>query len=237
MKIGILQTGHSPEELTDEYGDYGDLFVKLLGGHDFTFEIFSVVDGVFPDGIDAADGWLITGSRYGAYEDHSWIAPLEDLLRKAYAAGKPIIGICFGHQILAQALGGKVAKYKDGWSVGATKYQMNGAPLTLNAWHQDQVVERPKDARVIGSSPFCENAMLAYGDTALTFQPHPEFDAGFVKGLANGRGRGIVPDNLLDDALERLNTPISQNQIIKQMVAFFKRARPEPTNVTRGHNE
>jgi GMP synthase-like glutamine amidotransferase len=225
MKIGILQTGHTPDGLIEDYGDYGDLFVTLLGGHDFTFQIFSVLDGEFPDGINDADGWLITGSRHGAYDDLDWIAPLEDLLRALYAAKKPIIGICFGHQILAQALGGKVAKFKGGWSVGATEYWMNGGKITLNAWHQDQVIERPEQARVIGLSPFCENAVLAYGDTALTFQPHPEFDSGFVEGLANGRGRGIVPDELLESALERLATPVTRTPIIEQMVAFLKQPR------------
>ncbi len=225
MKIGILQTGHAPDGLIDEYGDYGDIFVKLLSGHDFTFQIFSVLDGEFPAGIDAADGWLITGSRHGAYDDLDWIPPLEDLLRAIFNAAKPIVGICFGHQILAQALGGKVAKYKDGWSVGATEYRMNAGLVTLNAWHQDQVVERPKGARVIGASDFCENAMLAYGDTALTFQPHPEYDSGFIKGLANGRGRGIVPDKVLANALARLDTPTTRGPVIEQMAAFFKQPR------------
>ncbi len=225
MKIGILQTGHSPEGLIADFGDYGQMFVGLLDGHGFTFEVFSVVDGAFPNGIDDADGWLITGSRYGAYEDHDWIPPLEDFLRAAFAASIPIVGICFGHQILAQALGGKVEKFAGGWSVGPTEYAMDGEDVTLNAWHQDQVVKRPKGATVLASSPMCENAILVYGDTALTIQPHPEFGPGFVDGLIKTRGRGVVPDSLLAAASDRLDQPISTAQISTQMAEFFKQPR------------
>jgi GMP synthase-like glutamine amidotransferase len=225
MKIGILQTGHSPEGLIAEYGDYGQMFTHLLNGQGLSFEIFSVVDGEFPPSIHVADGWLITGSRFGAYEDHDWIPPLEDFLRAAFVANLPIVGICFGHQILAQALGGKVEKYQGGWAVGATEYLMNGQTLTLNAWHQDQVVKRPNGARVLASAPECENAILAYGDTALSFQPHPEFDSGFVQGLANGRGKGVVPDALLNQALARLDMPVARSKAVDMITGFFANAR------------
>ena len=225
MKIGILQTGHSPEGQIADFGDYGQMFVQLLDGHGFTFEVFSVVDGQFPDSIQDADGWLITGSRYGAYENHDWIPPLEDFLRAAFSAKIPIVGICFGHQILAQALGGKVEKFAGGWSVGPTDYRLDGQDLTLNAWHQDQVVKRPKGAVVLASSAMCENAILAYDDTALTIQPHPEFGPGFVDGLIKTRGRGVVPDTLLAAAADRLDHPISTAQISTQMAEFFKQPR------------
>ncbi|MFT5005503.1 MAG: GMP synthase-like glutamine amidotransferase, partial [Paracoccaceae bacterium] len=156
---------------------------------------------------------------------HDWIPPLEDFLRAAFKAEIPIVGICFGHQILAQALGGKVAKYDGGWTVGPTEYQMNGSKTMLNAWHQDQVIERPTGAKVIGTAAHCENAMLAYGYTALTIQAHPEISNSFVKGLVDGRGRGRVPDTLLDQALERLSEPIAQQAFATKMADFFKQPR------------
>lgn len=226
MLIGILQTGHSPEGLIEDYGDYGDMFVKLLDGNGFSFRIWSVVDGDFPASAREADGWLITGSRHGAYEDLAFIPPLEGLIREIYTAGIPLVGVCFGHQIIAQALGGKVEKYSGGWSVGATEYLLaDGRQIALNAWHQDQVTERPEGAEVLASSPFCENAILAYGDRAYTVQAHPEFTAGFVKGLIDTRGRGKVPDALLDQADNRLTQPLANSGIAASMAEFFKKPR------------
>ncbi|MGJ8615615.1 MAG: type 1 glutamine amidotransferase [Sulfitobacter sp.] len=227
MKIGILQTGHSPEDFKNELGDYGEMFTKLLDGHDFEFQIWSVVDNVFPDDLTQADGWLITGSKHGAYEDHVWIPPLEEFIRDTYADGRPMIGVCFGHQVIAQALGGKVEKFKDGWSVGRTEYDMNGKKLALNAWHQDQVVERPEGAEVIGSTPFCENAALVYGDRIWTIQPHPEFGHDFIDGLIKTRGKGVVPDVQLEAASKTLGAPLNNADIAAEMAAFFKKKQKE----------
>lgn len=223
MKIGILQTGHAPDNMMASMGDYDTIFETLLAGHEFDFVSFPVVDGQFPESVRDADGWLITGSKHGAYEDHPWIPPLEDLIRDIAQHDLPLIGVCFGHQIIAQALGGKVEKFSDGWAVGATAYQVGDETLTLNAWHQDQVTGLPEGARVLGSNDFCKNAVIAYGDTIWTVQPHPEFDNDFVDGLIRTRGRGVVPDNLLDDATRRLDVPNDNAKIVAQMAQFFKK--------------
>ncbi len=225
MKIGILQTGHAPDALIEQTGDYDLFFERLLDGHGFSFENWPVVDGVFPPGADAADGWIITGSRYGAYEDHDWIPPLEDLVRAIHRDGLPMVGICFGHQIIAQALGGKVEKFAGGWSVGRVEYDTAEGPLAVNAWHQDQVTEPPAQARVLGSTPFCENAILAYGDTILTYQPHPEFGSDFVRDLIEARGRGVVPDDLLYDALNGLSKPNDSQRVANDIAGFLKAER------------
>ncbi|PIE14595.1 MAG: glutamine amidotransferase [Rhodobacterales bacterium] len=222
MKIGILQTGHAPDEIRTSQGDYKDMFQRFLAGHGFDFETFDVVDGVFPTGPDEADGWLITGSKHGVYEDHPWIPPLEELIRVIKSSGKPLIGVCFGHQIIAQALGGKVEKFQGGWAVGRQDYEINGAPMALNAWHQDQVITLPPGARVIGSNEFCANAALIIDDHVLTIQPHPEFTADVIEGLIIHRGRGNVPDALLTQATQMLNTPTQSDQFAELMVDFFK---------------
>ena len=225
MKIGILQTGHAPDELQPVLGDYSDMFQDLLHGQGFSFDTYSVVDNIFPESALDADGWLITGSKHGAYEDHPWIPPLEDLIRNIATSGRPLIGICFGHQIIAQALGGKVEKYPGGWAVGYQTYDFGGAPLAFNAWHQDQVTQRPEGAIVLASNDFCENAALLYGDSILTVQPHPEFDAAFIAGLIETRGRGNVPDDLLKAAQDNLDKPTASESFADQMADFFRKER------------
>ena len=222
MKIGILQTGHSPKELLGETGNYADLFVNLLAGQDFEFTTYSVVDMDFPANADVADGWLITGSKHGAYEDHPFIAPLETLIRDIYAADLPLVGICFGHQIIAQALGGKVEKFKDGWAVGRQTYDWQGEDIHLNAWHQDQVVALPEDAAVCARNDFCENAALIYGKKAFTVQAHPEFDGNFIAGLATHRGPGVVPDAQLDAARATIDAPVHNVRLARKIGSFFK---------------
>ena len=222
MLIGILQCGHFPEDLQGESGDYDAMFERLLAGENFDYATYNVVDGDFPVGPEACDGWLITGSRHGAYEDHDWIPPLEDLIRAIRDAGRPLVGVCFGHQIIAQALGGKVVKFDGGWSVGAQTYQFEDGPVTLNAWHQDQVVALPDGAQVLASSEFCANAAVAYGDRIYTVQAHPEFTATEVDGLIRKRGPGVVPDALLANAADNLNAPLGSNTIAKRFATTFR---------------
>lgn len=223
MKIGILQTGHAPDEVLGPIGDYDAMFARLLGGHGFEFQTFNVVDMEFPDGPEACDGWLVTGSKHGAYEDHAFIPPLEALIRDIHAADRPMVGICFGHQIIAQAMGGKVVKWDGGWVVGRQEYDFQGRKLAINAWHQDQVGEVPEGAEVIASSDTCENAALVYGNRIWTIQPHPEFGADMVEALATYRAPGVVPDAQIASARAALPEPIHQNAMAADMAAFLKR--------------
>ena len=225
MRIGILQTGEAPDDLKPGLGDYPDLFGQLLSGHDFIFQVWHVENGIFPASVHDADGWLITGSKHGAYEDHAFIPPLEAFIREAYAQKVPLVGICFGHQIIAQALGGKVEKFAKGWAVGPQTYDFDGETMVLQAWHQDQVVEKPELATRVATNEFCENAALVYDDRAFTVQAHPEFGDPFVDGLIRTRGRGKVPDLLLDSAAAKLGGRLDNAAIADRIAAFFKLPR------------
>jgi GMP synthase-like glutamine amidotransferase len=220
MQIGILQTGESPDALRDQ-GDYPDFFETLLAGRGLTFRRWAVLRGDFPDSVQDCDGWLITGSRFGAYEHHPWIPPLEEFIRTAYAAHVPVVGVCFGHQIIAQAMGGRVEKYQGGWSVGPTTYDFGDRSYTLNAWHQDQVTVKPEAAQRLASTAFCENAALLYDDRMFSVQPHPEFRREFVEGLIKHRGPGLVPDPVLKAATDRLDTPTDSPLMADRIAQFF----------------
>ena len=224
MHIGILQTGHIPDVVAERDGTYSELFAQLFAHRDLTFTTWSVVDMEFPAGPEAAEGWLITGSRHGAYEDHPWIPPLEELIRAIRDAGKPLVGICFGHQIIAQALGGRVVKFPGGWAVGRKTYTIGGREVALNAWHQDQVVELPPGAQVLGGNDFTANAAMAVGEHILTVQPHPEFPASVVEMLAEHRA-ATVPAPLVEAARESLPLP-TENRLIADWLADVLEGAP-----------
>ena len=236
MRIGILQTGKVIEALAPEHGDYPAMFARLLGSVDpgLRFETHAVVDGAIPEPT-ACDGWLITGSRHGVYDPLPWIEPLKAMLRAARAAGRPIVGICFGHQILAEAFGGRAEKAAAGWGIGVQRYRtverpswMADAP-DVTAWHaihQDQVTAVPDDARLLATSEFCPYAMLSYGDSerpdAISIQPHPEFDEAFSRALLDLRG-SIMQAEVVRKAGESFGAPVDSDRFARWAVAYFRR--------------
>lgn len=225
MKIGILQTGETPLELRDAHGNYDDFFKRLLAGRGFEFQTYRVLDEEIPPTTTIVDGWIVTGSKYSVLDLHPWIAPLEDFLRQAVEAKSRVLGICFGHQILAQALGGRVERFAGGWEVGAKTYRtVGGTPYRLLAWHQDQVTALPSTARVIAGNPACTNAIVAYGNTALSLQPHPEFTPGFLTELVGAR-RGILPRKTAEIALGSLECQVPPSQIADRLEAFLKQGQ------------
>jgi GMP synthase-like glutamine amidotransferase len=211
--IAILETGRPPARLAEAFGDYTAQFRALLGEGVATRR-FDVQAGELPEDPATFAGAIVTGSAAGVYEDLPWIEPLSDWLRAARGQTR-LVGICFGHQILAQAFGGRVEKSDKGWGVGLHRYDILGdeawmqpaaASIAIPASHQDQVIVPPADARVLIASAFTPYAGLAWGQDAISFQCHPEFEPAFAASLTEGR-RGRIPDPLVDQAQASLSEP------------------------------
>ncbi len=222
MRMGLLQCGAVPEPLRARHGDYPDLYSRLLGPG-FEWQVFRAFEGDVPDDPGVCDGWLVSGSRFGAYENHDWVSPLEDLLR-AIQGDRPLVGICFGHQIIAQALGGRVEKFDGGWAVGRRAYDWNGDSVYLNAWHQDQVVAPPDAAETIAWNGFTAHAGFRIGPRTLTIQPHPEFSAGYIADMICRVAPGKVPGDLLEAARRDLARPIDNAATGRRLAAFLRSA-------------
>ena len=163
-----------------------------------------------------------TQKRITIQIDPEQVAPKPIQSTEDVAADVPMVGICFGHQIIAQAMGGKVEKFGGGWAVGRQSYDWDGGAVALNAWHQDQVVERPDSATTLANNAFCAHAALVYGRNAFTVQPHPEFESDFIDGLVRHRGSGVVPDPLLEQATAQLDDPNDNTKLAAMVAKFFR---------------
>jgi GMP synthase-like glutamine amidotransferase len=217
-RIGILQADHAPVELINKHGDYNEFFIRLLSDELLHFDTYEVVDGEVPSSVTDADGWLITGAKYASYERHDWIGNLERLILEIYDARMPMIGICFGHEIIAQALGGRVEKSNRGWTVGPVCYERNDLKKTqtMLAWHQDQVIVKPALAEIVGSSADCENAILRYGSTVMTYQGHPEITPDYLRDLLRLQGQHLSKA-ARRNALGAADAVLSTSDIVHEM--------------------
>lgn len=203
MEIGILRTGAPPGDLAARFGGYDDMFARLLGPG-FSTRAYDAAAGQLPSGGAAHAAFLVTGSAAGVYEPLPWIAPLLAFIREAKGQAK-LVGICFGHQAMAEALGGRVEKSERGWAAGLQDYElvarrdwMGADPpprIAVPVSHQDRVVVAPPGADILAHSPFSPFGMLAWDDDALSMQFHPEFEPDFAKAVIElRRARLPAPD-------------------------------------------
>jgi len=219
--IGILEAGGPPDELL-HHGSYAQMIERWLGLDSATVQQFAAMDGRLPETPNAADVWLITGSKFAAYDTDPWIQKLEGFIRACRDARRPMVGICFGHQLIAKALGGLVQKSANGWGVGVQSYNVTDWPealgppppnFRLQAFHQDQVTRPPQGAKTIVASDFCAHAAIWYPGFALTVQAHPEFRADYARDLIGVRAKGVLGSKDVQTGLAHVDDPTDATAI------------------------
>jgi GMP synthase-like glutamine amidotransferase len=228
-RVGLLTVGHIDPKSVHIAGDYPQLFDALFAGLGIELVTYALDEGRFPDSLRECDGWLCSPSRLSTYDDVAWLPDAEALHRAIVAEERLYVGICFGHQLLAQALGGKVARADGGWGVGVQHYDiverlpcMDPAldRVALLASHQDQVVDVPADARVIASSDSCPVAGLAVGERAWTLQAHPEFVPELADHLLAGRVE-LIGATRVAGARATLDRPLDRLAVARWIARFF----------------
>ena len=207
LRVGVLECDHVDDRHRPIAGDTIDMLAALLGPHAPHLELvpYDVIGGELPVDPTDCDGWICPGSRHSVYDDLAWIEGLSAFVRAVRDAGVPFVGICFGHQVLAHALGGRVAKAAVGWGAGRQVLVVDrtapwmdppAGKLALHYMHQDQVEELPPGGVVLGGADHCLAALMTVGDTMVGIQPHPEFPAAYVDALLADRVARIGEDEV-----------------------------------------
>ena len=235
MKIGILKTGRPPRPAIPQFGTYPDMFMELLGRDAYDWRTYAADEGEYPAAPEDCDAYIVTGSAAGVYDDDPWIGQLLDFLRAAKGRAR-LVGVCFGHQAMAQAFGGQVIKSPKGWGIGEHAYDVVslepwmdgpegvGAPtMRLPASHQDQVVALPPNAEVIAASEFTPMAALAYRDQpAISMQPHPEFLPAYATALIEARRGKVYAEDEADRAVASFGRPDDRARVGGWINAFLR---------------
>ncbi|WP_027348831.1 glutamine amidotransferase-related protein [Halotalea alkalilenta] len=242
MRIGLLQCDDLAPSLRRTYGNYPELYERLLRSAEpsATIEVWRAHEGELPEDLLAADVWLISGSKASVYEAHPWIAELVDFVRLLWDSRRPLIGICFGHQLICKALGGVVERSHKGWGLGVSFNQVVKQRRWMSPWqerlglvvsHQDQVVELPPVGEVIAESAFCPNYLVEYRERFLGIQGHPEFSRELSRDLMKLRDSVLCPIRLRE-GVASLEAQTDDALMARWMVDFYYHALAEAQSYT-----
>lgn len=233
ITLGLLETDHLYDDLIQDYQSYGHMFARFFSAlhPDIHFHYYAVQKGELPVDFNECDAWLITGSKAGVYDSHPWITALQDWIRNAYQHNQKLIGVCFGHQLLAHTLGGKAIKHPDGWGIGVHTAELCYQPdwfvdakpeINLLYSHQDQVVELPPKAHCLLSSDFCRYAGFMIPERVFTVQGHPEFSPEYLKRLLHRRQTCIGAETYKAGMLS-INQATDAELVGRWMIEFMQR--------------
>ncbi|MDV7103652.1 gamma-glutamyl-gamma-aminobutyrate hydrolase family protein [Vibrio sp. TH_r3] len=230
MKIGIIVCDKLDPVLSQQFGEFADMIMATLSPHgQFEYQQYDAFQQNLPKQNDDCQGYIITGSTHDAYSDQPWVHNLIEWIKYCDQIRKPLVGICFGHQVISIALGGKVEKSNKGWGLGVSENQVHQHPtwmtpnktqLNLLVSHQDQVTELPPSTQLISSSDFCPYYMFSKGQHILTVQGHPEFSVEFEQKLLDKK-RDLISDELYEKAKLSLQTEPDSSVVMKWFAEFF----------------
>ena len=231
MKIGLLECDDVVGRFAHIQGGYREMFAALLP--EFDFEFFAIHQDAFPKSTADCDAWIATGSKHAVYEGHAWVERAAEFLRDLKEEKRPFVGICFGHQLLAHALGGEVAKARQGWGAGVLPLEiLRQEPwmqppkhaVRIQHMHQDQVQRLPEGSVLLGRSPHCEVGMFRVGQTMLGIEGHPEFTREFGAALIDSR-RPRIGNASAEEALKSLEKPNDGKTVGSWIARFIRSAR------------
>jgi len=235
MRIAVLLTSNDRSDFARRFVDDGEKFAELLRPvrPDWDYVVYPVIDGEFPAGDANYDGYIITGSPASVHDRHIWVGQLMDFIRDVAGRRIPMIGVCFGHQAIALALGGIVADNPQGWVVGTAHTRFvpqtwmgeDPADLTLYAAHKEQVLRLPDGAHGIGTAPGCAQAAFVIGDHIMTTEYHPEMPQRFMRELVDEMGTALSPDQA-EQARQQIARGAQGSVYARWMVAFLEQQRP-----------
>ncbi|KAK0762702.1 hypothetical protein N5P37_005520 [Trichoderma harzianum] len=239
FNLVVLEFELPADEILNVYGTYGDIISHCLHKcwryHPNASPTLRILKwSVFEE--DALPPWneihglLLLGSKYTASDDDPWVISLVKLVQMAYIMNIPMIGVCYGHQIIARALGGKISRNPAGWELGVCKMDMTSIgqklfgkdALMVHQMHRDAVVEVPPNIDVLASSCSCKVQMMFQPGRVLTIQGHPEFDSRISKSWLDQRYKeGLVEQELYNYALTKLNLEHDGMEILQAMRKFL----------------
>lgn len=242
LHICILEADDLHPSLEPRFISFGEMFKRLFYRQTqaVEFQVFNVVRGEYPKLGQHFDAYLVTGSKADSFSDEAWVVRLRDYLRGSYLRGDVLLGVCFGHQILALALGGVAERSDRGWGIGVHRYQVEYKPQWLSdevdefqllISHRDQVTVLPKNARLLARSDFCANAAYVIGEQVLCFQGHPEFTHDFARGLMHLRQSVYCPE-VYQAACHSLACEHDGSSVARWMLAFVKAAKQSRTKIS-----
>lgn len=238
MKLCILDNDILEGHLAETYSSFGALFIRLFEsvGADWTMDVFDTQHGQYPASFDGYDAVLLTGSRADSFSDAPWVVELRRRVTELLAQHKKMVGVCFGHQLIALCLGATVGRAPQGWGAGRMTYDWHRPDLphaedrtqiALLASHQDQVFELPPGATLVASSDFCPVAAFTVGDAVFCIQPHPEFKESLSAHLMDKR-RELLGEEKYHASRASLEHGHEGEDVARMVVAFLEGRRPAP---------